>query len=144
MRFTYLSLRKDKHLLLVCIYDLSLNTEAFYKYLLNTTVHCKELSGLINLRPDLGFWCQTRMKQITLDTLDQKTFSCYTKKWRMTFTPLLLPSSHLSHPPKTMMNYKLYLHVGSKRSFENTTHKYSLKAQKSQTIKVFHIETCFP
>lgn len=139
-----LSLRKDKHLLLVCIYDLSLNTWGFFTYQLNTTVHCKKLSGLINLRPDLGFWCQTRMKQITLDKLDQKTFfSCYTEKWGMAFTPLLLPSSPVPHPPNTIMNYKLYLHGGSKRIFETTMHKNSLKIQKSQT-EVFHVETCFP
>lgn len=61
----------------------------------------------------------------------------------MVFAPILPPSSPLSHPPNTIMNYKLYLHVGSKRIFENTMHKYSLKIQKSQTTETFHVETFF-
>lgn len=106
----------------MCIYDLSTSTGCFYKCLLNTMVHCKELSRaiLINLKSDLGFQCQTRTKLITLDELDQKMF----------FAFLVIPANGERSPlPNTaIMNCKLCLCAGSKRSyvgFEGTVHKYT-------------------
>lgn len=130
-----LSLRKDKHLLVVYIYDLSQSTGGFYKYLLNTTVHYKELSGVINLRSDLGFQESNKNEADHPGWTGPESFlsfSCYTSKWRM------IPSLNT-----TIMNYKLYLSVGSKRSYVSfetnyalSTHercRISLKQKKSST-----------
>lgn len=44
------------------IYDLLPSKGGPYKYLLNTLMHYKELTGVMNLRPDLGFQMSNRNK----------------------------------------------------------------------------------